>query len=590
VVKRERIMDYKEIADFYERIEGTSKRLEMAEHLSELLGKADEHSIDKLVYLTQAKLGPDFEGLELGLAERLVIKGLSFTTGIGEKELEESWREKGDLGLVGHDAIQSKKQTSLFSNPLTLDRVYDNLKSVATASGSRSQDTKIKLLADLLHDASPIEAKYIIRTVIGKMRLGIADMTIIDSLAQAFASKEDRSVIERAYNVCSDLGRVAKILRAEGLGGMEKIKLEVNVPLRAMLAERLTTVEEIFEKMGEECAFEFKYDGLRIQAHIEKGEVRLFSRNLEEITEQFPEVIDALSKSFSGNEGILEGECVPVNPETGEFLPFQEVSHRRGRKHELKSATLEYPVNLMLFDCLYFEGKDLTTDDFTARRKKLESAVQSSDLVKLSEIMVTGEKEEADEFFEKAIERGCEGLMAKSLGSEYKAGSRGFQWIKYKREYKSEMVDTADLVVVGAFAGRGRRKGKYGALLMASYDPQSNTFRTVCKLGSGFDDATLDELPKRLEPFKLKEMDARVNSKLKADYWFSPSTVLEVRGAELTLSPTHTCALDEIKKDAGLAIRFPRFTGRFRDDKNPEDATTEEELVAMYHRQLKSVR
>jgi DNA ligase-1 len=586
----EHIMDYKEIADLYDRIEGTTKRLEMTEHLSELLGHADESSIEKLVYLTQAKLAPDFMGIELGLAERLVIKGLSFTSGLTEKRLEESWREKGDLGLVGHEAIESKKQTSLYSTPLTLERVYDNLMSIATAKGARSQEMKIKLLADLLHDATPTEAKYIIRTVIGKMRLGIADMTIIDSLAQAFGTKEDREKVERAYNVCSDLGKVARTLRSEGLEGLEGIRLEVNVPLRAMLAERLTTIEEIFERMEGECAFEFKYDGLRVQTHIKGGEIRLFSRNLEKITDQFPEVVKALSESFTGREGILEGECVPVDPNTSEFLPFQEVSHRRGRKYELKAAAKDYPVNLMLFDCIYLDGEDLTTSAFSARRERLEKIVKPTDIVKLSELRVTGDVGEAGEFFEKALERGCEGVMAKSLTSTYNAGSRGFHWIKHKREYKSEMVDTADLVVVGAFAGRGRRSGRYGALLMASYDKDTNTFRTVCKLGSGFDDATLDALPGMLDQFRSDAMDPRVESKLKADYWFAPSIVLEVRGAELTLSPTHTCALDKVRKGAGLAIRFPRFTGRFRDDRNAEDATTEEELLQMYHRQLKAVK
>jgi len=582
-------MDYKEIADFYELIEGTTKRLEMAEHLSNLFRKADEEMIDKIVYLTRGKIFPDFEGVEFGLAEKLVIKGLSFTTGIAERKLEESWKQKGDLGLVGYEAIELKKQTSLFTSPLTLERIYENFKNIATATGPRSQDLKIKLLADLLHDSAPKEAKYIIRTVLGKMRLGIADMTVVDALAQAFASKEEREKIERTYNICSDLGKVAKILKKEGLGGLDKIKLEVDIPLRAMLAERLQSIEEIFEKLGK-CAFEFKYDGLRIQAHIKNGSIRLFSRNLEEITEQFPEVKEALSETFSGNEGILEGECVPIDPNTSEFLPFQIVSHRRGRKYEVREATRDYPVNLILFDCIYLEGEDLTRKDLLTRREKLESAVKTSELVKFSEVKITDDQKEAEEFFEKAIERGCEGLIAKSLTSTYNAGSRGFQWIKFKREYKSEMIDTADLVVIGAFAGRGRRRGKYGALLMASYDSNNDVFRTLCKLGSGFDDATLEELPKKLEPYKIEEMDKRAKSELKADYWFSPSIVLEVRGAELTLSPTHTCALDEIKKGAGLAIRFPRFTGRFREDKNPEDATTEAELIEMYHRQLKAVR
>jgi DNA ligase-1 len=280
-----------------------------------------------------------------------------------------------------------------------------------------------------------------------------------------------------------------------------------------------------------------------------------------------------------------------VDINTGEMLPFQEVSHRRGRKHDVTSAVEDYPVRIFLFDCLHLDGKDLTNLPLLERRKALESCVDTTDEVRTSEMRILDDAEKAEAFFQEALRDGCEGLMAKSIegSSVYRAGARGFLWIKYKKEYKSEMTDTVDLVVVGAFAGRGRRKGVYGALLMATYNEQENRFETVCKLGSGFDDQTLASLPMKLEKYRLPEKHTLISSKLEADFWFEPTMVLEVLGAEITISPTHTCSYSKIRKDAGLAIRFPRFTGRFRDDKSPREATTSAELESMYKNQLKKV-
>jgi len=579
-------MEYEKIVEIYERIESTTKRLEMTDYLVELLKGVPPRIIDKVVYLTQGILFPDFVGIELGLAEKLVIRALSFTTGLKDSEVEKMWLEKGDMGLVASEALGKKMQKVLFTHPLTIERVYNNLREIAMATGSGSQEVKMKLLADLLHDASPREGKYIIRTVIGKMRLGVADMTIVDALALAFAEKERRDEIERAYNVCSDLGRVAKVLTEKGMEGLKEIRLEIGIPVRAMLCERLSSLEEIFEKLGK-CAFEYKYDGLRIQAHIKQKEVKLFSRRLEDISEQFPELAEGLRQCFQGKEGIVEGEAVPIDPNTGAFLPFQEVSHRRGRKYDLEAMAEEYPVHFLLFDCLCLDGKDLTMEPLLTRRGKLEKAIKPNDRISFSEIKVTEELAEAERFFEKAIGDGCEGLIAKSISSPYQAGARGWLWIKYKREYKSEMSDTADLVVVGAFAGRGKRAGTYGALLMGAYDDKEDMFTTICKLGSGFDDETLFSLPETLKPYRLEEQHPKVKSNLEADYWFEPKVVLEVRGAEITLSPIHTSAFGRIKEGTGLAIRFPRFTGRWREDKRAEDATSVSQLIDMYKRQLK---
>ncbi|MFQ5885007.1 MAG: ATP-dependent DNA ligase, partial [Thermoplasmata archaeon] len=563
-------MKYEEIVKIYDKIARTTKRLEMTDYLVELFSNVDSEVIDKVTYLTQGKVYPDFDPYELGLAEKMVIKALASTSGLKDSEIEEIWKDKGDMGLVAEEAISRKKQTTLLEmTELTVEKVYENLEKIAKASGPRSQDIKMRYLADLLHNAKPSEARYITRTVMGKMRLGIADMTMIDALAVAFAEKEHRDEIERAYNVCSDLGKVSKTLAQEGLEEVRKIHLTVGIPIRAMLAERLSTLEKILEKTDGKAAFEYKYDGLRLQAHITQEKVELYSRRLENVTNQFPEFKRDLLKVFKGKEGILEGECVPIDVNTGAFLPFQMVSHRRGRKYGLREAQEEYPVHLVLFDCLYLDGEDLTNKSYEERRKQLKKAVKPSEGIMFSEVLVTDNADEAEEFFHKSIEDGSEGLIAKSLDSLYAAGSRGWNWIKYKKDYKSEMSDTVDLVVVGAFAGRGRRAGTYGALLMAAYDQEEDRFKTICKLGSGFDDEMLLVLPKKLEEYKIDGVHTKVDSKLEADFWFEPSVVLEVLGAEITISPSHTVGMGLRKKGAGLAIRFPRFTGRWRDDKGP---------------------
>jgi DNA ligase-1 len=343
--------------------------------------------------------------------------------------------------------------------------------------------------------------------------------------------------------------------------------------------------------LGGGCAFEYKYDGVRVQAHIGGGKCTLYSRRLEDLTGQFPDVVRSLSASFKGTTAIMEGECVPVDLNTGEFLPFQEVSHRRGRKHGLEEAMEDYPVRLCLFDLLFLDGQDMTEEPYLRRRSALQSCVETGEGVRLSEMRVLDDEAGVQAFFMEALRDGCEGLMAKSIGTEsqYRAGNRGFLWIKYKKEYRSEMNDTVDLVVVGAFAGRGKRKGFYGALLMATYNEAEDRFETVSKLGSGFDDAMLAELPTRLERHRLPERHHLVSSNIQADFWFEPGLVLEVLGAEITVSPTHTAAFNQLRKDAGLAIRFPRFTGKVRDDKGPREATTSEELLLMYGRQLKKV-
>jgi DNA ligase-1 len=577
------------VVDAYEKIEATTKRLEMTELLVGLLRQTPKEDLDKVVYLTQGRIHPEYEGIELGLAEKMVIRVLAHATGLEESRFHRMWKEKGDLGLVAEEAIGTRRQKPLESTPLTTAKVYANLDAIARESGEGSQERKIRLLSDLLGNATPKEAKYIVRMVVGKMRLGVADMTIVDALAATFAAKADRDRVERAYNVCSDLGEVARILAAKGLDGLDSIHLKLFRPIRAMLAERLETLEEIFKRMGT-AALEYKYDGLRVQAHVSPKEIQLFSRHLERITVQFPEIVEGLRIAIKGRSAIIEGEAVPVDPNTGEFLPFQEVSRRRGRKIEVERMAKEFPVTLFAFDCLLKDDEDLTPQTYKERRKSLESVVKPDEAIRLATVRVTDDVRVAEAFFDEALQTGCEGLMAKALDSTYDAGARGYQWIKFKKEYSAALSDTIDLVIVGAFSGRGKRAGTYGALLMAAYDEEADVFRTTCKLGTGFADETLFSLPERLKLWRKDRKPARVDSKLEPDVWFEPAVVLEVRGAEITVSPVHTAASGAIRPGAGLAVRFPRFTGRWRDDKGPEDATTAKELLEMYNLQLKRAR
>ncbi|MEM3737211.1 MAG: ATP-dependent DNA ligase [Candidatus Bathyarchaeia archaeon] len=584
-------MDYSLITEMYEKIEATTKRLEITDHLISLFKKTPASVIDKVVYLTQGKLYPDYMGIEVGIAEKLGIRALALVSGLGEAAILQNLEKTGDLGETAASILKKRVQVALMREPLTVERVYETLDKIARAVGEGAQETKIRLLSSLLIDAEPREAKYIMRTVTGKLRLGLADMTILDALAAAYCgSREERPRLERAYNLSSDLGSVARVVVEMGIKGVEQFKVVVGKPIRPMLAERLPSANEILEKLGGVGAAEYKYDGERLQAHKDGGKVMLFSRRLENITNHYPDACKLIQQYVHVKEAIVECECVAVNPETDELMPFQELMHRR-RKYRIEEAMETYPVSLFMFDALYVDGQDLTTAPYPERRKSLEKIVEESDRVRIAKALVTDDPEKLEKFFEEAVSEGCEGLVVKSVASDsiYQAGARGWLWIKLKRDYQALLTDTLDLVVVGAFHGRGKRGGTYGALLMAAYDDEKDTFPTISKCGSGFTDEDLAKLPTLLKDYKIDHRHARVESQLKADVWFIPAVVLEIIGAEITLSPIHPAGMDIIRKGSGLAVRFPRFTGNYRNDKAPEDATTVKEIVEMYRRQLKKI-
>jgi DNA ligase 1 len=580
-------LDFKPVVETFEQMEQTSSRLALTGYLVALFKKTPAETIDKVTYLIQGKLYPDYEGIELGLAEKMAIRAIAGSSGKDISQIEKIYQQTGDLGDAAGEAMKSKSQSTFFSEPMTVERVYSTFDRVARIMGSGSQETKLRLISSLLNDATAAEGRYIIKFAMEQLRLGIADYTVLDALALAFTGdKANRKMLENAYNVSSDLGTVAKLLATKGLEAVRSVRITLFKPIRPMLAERITTAEEALVRMEGKAGVEYKLDGERVQVHKGKDKVELFSRRLEKITSHYPDITEAVKPIKS--EVILEGEVVAINQQTEEYMPFQELMHRR-RKYGVEEAMKSYPVVMNFFDVLYIDGKSKTELSYLERRKLLKKIVDAvkDDRIRLIKQTIASKPEEVDKFMAAAIENGCEGVMIKQLSSRYRAGAREYAWVKLKREYRSELADTLDLVIVGALHGRGRRAGRYGALLLAAYDPKADMFQSVTKVGTGFTDAHLEEFYKNLERHVIKQRHARVNTGMEMDVWFEPKIVIEIIASEITLSPSHTAAKDTVRPGYGLALRFPKFTGKIRDDKKPEDATTIEEVVTMYRRQLK---
>jgi DNA ligase-1 len=560
----------------------------LTDYLVALFRKTPADLIDKVTYLIQGKLHPDYEGIELGLADKMVMRSIANSSGKGRVEIQRLYQKTGDLGDAAGEAMKSKGQSTLYSEQMTVERVYSVFDKVAGTTGSGSQDTKLKLVSSLLNDATPEESRFIIKFVMGQLRLGIADYTVLDALALAFTGdKSNRKVLENAYNVSSDLGTVARVLASKGIDAVKSIKVTLFKPLRPMLAERVISSEEAIERMEGRAGVEYKLDGERVQIHKSKDSVELFSRRLERITGHYPDIVKAVKPIKS--EFILEGEVVAVNAQTDEYLPFQELMHRR-RKHGVQEAMENYPVVINLFDVLFANNESTMDLPYIDRRKllkKIADGAKDRERIRLIKQTIATSPQEIDQFMSVAIAEGCEGVMIKQLSSTYRAGAREFAWVKLKREYRSDLADTLDLVIVGALHGRGRRTGRYGALLLAAYDPEADMFKSATKVGTGFTDEHLEQFYSNLEQHVLQHRHARVESGMEMDVWFEPAIVIEVVASEITLSPSHTAAMDSVREGFGLALRFPKFTGRVRDDKRPEDATTSDELLAMYKNQLK---
>ncbi len=578
-------MEFFELAKVFEKLGGTRKRLELTDDLAELFKHADKAEVRMLAYLCTGMLSPEFTGVELGLGDKLAEQAISLVSGKGVKEVELSYRKTGDLGTTAGEFVEKKSQHSLASAELSVAKVYENFHKIATTGGEGSQQTKIKLLAELLSNSSAIEAKAIVRFVTGNLRLGIAEPTILDALSvSSVGDKSLRPELERAYNLRSDLGLVAELFFTKGIDAVRKIGPEVFFPIRPALAERLESPEAIIEKLGE-CACEAKYDGFRLQVHKKGGEVRIYSRRQEPMSHMFPDIVKAVGAQIRAKECIFEGEALAFNESTGEFLPFQATIQRK-RKHGIAEKAAELPLKMFAFELLYADGVDLTQLPFRERRKRLEKMVKKGGLIEPAHYVLVKRAVDLEKYFHECVGAGLEGIIAKDLDAPYTAGARKFAWIKFKRSYAGKLADTVDAVIVGYYYGKGKRtKFGFGGLLTAIYDSENNRFRTIAKVGTGFTEKEMAEFKESLDQIAVLQKPANVESFLDADVWVRPEVVVTLNADELTRSPTHCAALGKLAgKGEGLALRFPRLVS-VRNDKGPKEATTEEEILEMFELQ-----
>ena len=574
-------MRFAKLVDYLAQLEATTKRLEMTSILGELFKEANEEDIAPIIYLTQERLGPAFEPIDFGIGEALAAEALAKASGKDKEAIKKLYKQHGDYGIVAEILLGDE------AKKLTVAQVFERLKAIATTSGEGTVAQKTDLLGDLLQKLSGREARYVLRIPLGRLRLGIGDPTVMEGLSWSqTGSKSLRPQIERAYNVCSDLGHVARVFKAEGVDALARIQVQVGNPVRMALAERAKNAEDIVTRLGK-CAIESKFDGFRCQVHKRGDEVHLFSRNLEETTTMFTDIVEGIRKQIKAKTAILEGEALSYDPETGEFHPFQ-VTMQRKRKYDLEEMTLKFPLRLVAFDLLYLDGKDFTGQAYAKRHDTLASIIAPGERVQISEHLVTQDAKEIEKYFMDAITSGLEGIMAKRLDSKYQAGARNFNWIKLKRSYQGHLSDTVDGVVVGYLRGRGMRaRFGIGALLVAVYDDKADKFATIAKIGTGFSDTEWPQMRALLDKIAVEHKPARVDAIMEPDVWVEPKYVIEMQADEITRSPIHTAG--KSGDEPGYALRFPRVVGFIRTDREAEDATTVKEIGKMFEKQGKAI-
>lgn len=577
-------VDFSLLVEVFEKLEATTKRLELTADLAELFKKAKPSEIKRLVYLCQGILVPSHMGVEIGMAEKLTEQAISIASGRTVQEIERVYHKTGDLGDAAEALLKQKVQRTLAKENLTIEKVYENFYKIATSAGAGSQEAKIKLLAELLSNAEPEEAKVITRFVLGELRLGVGDATIIDALSYVKAGdKSLHADLERAYNLTSDLGFVAEHLYKEGIEAIREVKPQVFYPIRPALAERLPSAKEIMEKIGE-CVAEGKYDGLRLAIHKRGNKIEIYSRRQERITKMFPDVVEAAKKQLAVKEGIFEGEAVGYDETTDTYLSFQETITRK-RKHGVEAKIEEIPIRVFMFEALYADKTDYTREPYKNRVAALKKMLRSGEVIAMAKSKLVQNEEELEAFFNECVSSGLEGIIAKDLNAPYVAGARKFAWIKLKRSYKGALTDTIDGVIVGYLRGKGKRaEFGIGAVLCAVYDEKERKFKTIAKVGSGFTEQQMKEFKEMLDKIRVGEQPRNVEALLKPDVWVQPKYVITINADEITRSPIHTCAWE---KGQGLALRFPRLV-ELRIDKGPTEATTEKEVVKMFEMQKRA--
>lgn len=587
-------MRFRELSECYSKLESTQKKLEMVDILANTLSKASNEEIGKIALLTLGKIYPDFVGIELMLAEKMAIKALAVATGKNEKSVAQIVEEVGDLGKTTQTLLEKKSQSTLLSFTTQKDDteyeiidVWTKLDSIAQTKGEGSSDKKIRILSGLISKVSPLEARFITRMVVGQLRLGVAVQLLLEALSKAkTGTREKKNILERAYNLTSDISFISEKLYKEGIQSVEEIKVQIMNPIKVMLAQRVSSVDEILEKFEGKVSLEYKYDGLRVQIHKKADKVKLFSRRPEDITEQFPDVIEFIKESAEQEDFIIEGEIVAFDLKNEKILPFQYVSQRK-RKHDIEQKISEIPVRVYLFDALFAENRVFLDEDYLQRREILFKVIKETENIRFSHQIIAENTDEIDDFFHQALENSCEGVMGKSVGqnSVYQAGARGWNWVKYKADYVDKLSDSFDLVILGAEYGKGKRAGKYGTFLLGCFDVEESIYQTFTRVATGFSDDDLAYYFKLLKPL-AREKPKEVLSDIDCSVWFDPRIVIEVTGAEITRSQMHTCSRGYFENENdGLALRFPRFTGKFVDDRPPEQATSNEEIRTIYLKQ-----
>jgi DNA ligase-1 len=578
------------LATYYQQLEETSSRLTIRDILVDLFEKSSNNEdIGIIARLTSGQIFYAWEETKIGMAEKSVLNAVIKAYGIPKKTAEELLNKFGDVGTVIEKVRRTKKIKSLMTpKPWTIQDILDGLRKIGSYSGKDSTKKKDALIARYVSIMSKTEAKFFVRMFTNDLRIGVKDKSIIDALAiYKFNDIKVKETLEKAYNVYPDIQHICLITLNEGLEGIGKISLKPGIPFHGMAAQRLDSFTEIHEKLGDDFAVEWKYDGERIQVHIDKEQITLYTRRYDNATNQFPDIVKELLRVFKGRRLIFEGELVAYNKKTGKLRPFQELMRRR-RQYDIEQISKELPVNLFVFDLLFEDGKEYIDFSYKERRNKLEILLNSidSNQIQPSHQKIISSDDEFEEAFSNAIDAFCEGLIAKRLDASYKSGKRGWEWIKLKKDYTSQALsDTFDLVVVGGFHGRGRRTGMIGTFLLACYNKNTEKLETVCKLGTGFSEEQLKEFSKLLQPLTVISAVSTLiynNTALKPDIWFKPEIVFEIQGAELTISPSHTCAQNLIEgDDRGLSLRFPRFI-KLREDRAVPDITTSDQIFDFY--------
>ncbi len=577
-------MLFSDLADYFEKLEQTSSRLSLIDILAELFSKVSADEIGMVSYLIQGRAAPFYEPIEIGMSEKLVAQTIARAFRIEREEVLEDYGRAGDLGLVT-EKLSNKTQVT--SNKLTVKEVFNTLKEIAQTQGEGTVEKRITLLSGLLGKMDGISAKHLVRIPLGVMRLGIGDPTILDGFAKAkLGDKSKRKLLEGAYNKVSDLGLIGETLWEGGLRAVEKLNITVGRPVRSQLAERLPTAEKVIEKMGKVNA-QRKLDGFRVAIHKDGNIIRLFSRNLEETTPMFPEIVQGAIKGIDAKTAILDAEAIGFNPVSGEFLAFQQTTQRR-RKYGIEEMAKKIPLKAFCFDILYKNGKSLIDKPLIERLEILKETIKDGEVLFPEPGVTVDDPKKLKDLLDETISAGLEGLVVKRLDSSYEAGARNFNWVKLKRHSSGELKDTIDCVILGYVYGRGKRVSfGAGALLVGIYDELRDEFVTVTKIGTGLTDEEWREVHKRADKIKVDHKPARVNSMLIPSVWIVPEIVIEVLADEITRSPVHTAGKEGV--EPGYALRFPRLI-KFREaDKKAEDATTVKELVEMYHQQFKKL-